>query len=99
MASDPEKLQKLHQALAIAGDARAMATSNVWAEAWERLERELLARLLKCAPTDDLPRYRLSIAIETARNLRTTIESAGASVTALERELDILEGRVERPIA
>jgi hypothetical protein len=99
MASDPERLQKLHEGLSIANDARRMATSALWSDTWRRLESELIERLLRCGPEDNEPRYRLQIAIETARRLRTTIEAAGSTIGALERDLDILEGRKERPIA
>lgn len=94
-----DKIGRLHEALALAGDARNMATSPVWDETWKKLEAELLGRLLKCGPTDDEARYRLSIAIETARNLRQVIENVGRTTQALEAELDVLEGRKGRPIA
>lgn len=77
----------------MAADARHMATSPVWEEAWQSFERELLARLLKCGPEDDLVRYRLQVAFDAARHVRRAIENKGASVESLQKELDLIEGR------
>ena len=91
--SNAERIAALSDKLAMAADARHMATSPVWDEAWKSFERELLERLLKCEPGDDVPRYRLQVALEAARHVRRAIEHAGQTVSALENELDLLEGR------
>lgn len=94
-----DRIALLSEALQAAAVARNMATSPVWADAWSKLERELLERLLKCEPTEDMERYRLQEAINAARRVRTFIEVQGVPSSGLERELDILEGRAKRPIA
>ena len=76
-----------------------MATTAVWSDAWTGFEQELLERLLKCGPTDDVERYRLQIGIEAARRVRKTIEHEGQTVESLEKEIATLEGRITRPIA
>ena len=94
-----DRLVALSEALARAADARNMATSPVWAEAWDKLESELLERLLGCGPTDDGPRYRLQMAIEVGRTMRRIIEHRGATVQSLQKEMDLLDGRKVAPIA
>lgn len=97
--SKDARIAVLAEKLARVVDAKRMATTPVWAEAWEGFELELLERLLKCGPDDDSSRYRLQISIECARHVRRLIESAGAGEEAMRRELDILEGRKVAPIA
>lgn len=91
--------EALHEALNRAADARAMATTDVWARAWDSFERELLERLLKCEPGDDLQRYRLQVAMDATRHVRRTIEHQGKMVESLSKQLDLLEGRRLPPIA
>lgn len=95
----PDRIVTLSQALNRAGDARNMATTDVWANAWKDFEQELLERLLKCGPTDDAQRYRLQIGIEAGRRVKRVIEHEGQTVESLQRELDTLEGRLMRPVA
>ncbi len=94
-----EQIAKLSNTLRRAADARALAASPVWVEAWTELERQLLDSLLECGPTEDDKRYRLQTAIEVGRTVRRLIESGGATSGQLERELEILEGVKMRPIA
>jgi hypothetical protein len=94
-----DKLLRLQEALAMASDARSMASTSIWSEAWDRSERQFVERLLKCGPTDDVPRYRLQTAIEVCRQVRGFIEHAGQTAGGLEKEISQLEGRVVRPIA
>lgn len=94
-----DRLIRLSDALASAADARHMATSSVWAGAWEEFERELLRRLLQCEPEDDVVRYRLQVAFDAARHVRRAIENKGASVESLQKELDLIEGRKPRAVA
>lgn len=97
MAAD--QIIQLSDKLNRAADARAMATTPLWAETWDRFERELLERLLKCGPDDDMVRYRLQVAIEATRHVRIAIEHAGKTAKSLEKELDLVEGRKLAPIA
>lgn len=94
-----DRLSHLSERLERAADARHMATTPVWAEAWTGFERELLERLLGCGPTDDEVRYRLQVGIEAARHVRRAIEHEGQTVESLQKEIDTLEGRITRPIA
>lgn len=93
------RIAQVSDKLIRANDARRMATTEVWADAWKSFEQELLERLLKCGPTGDAERYRLQIGIEAARSVKRAIEHEGQTVTSLERELDHLEGRVASPRA
>lgn len=97
--SNVTRIAALSEKLARVADARKMATTDVWADAWTSFERELLDRLLACEPDDDVNRYRLQIGIEAARQVRRTIENAGQGEAATVKELDILEGRKVAPIA
>ena len=94
-----DRIAALSEKLARVADARKMATTEVWADAWNGYERELLERLLGCEPSDDIQRYRLQIGIEAARHARRAIENDGTGEAALLKELDILEGRKAPPIA
>lgn len=94
-----ERLAVISAKLRRIQDARNIAQTDVWSDAWANFEQELLERLLKCGPDDDWSRYRLQIAIEVARQVRRTIETGGSGEAALVRELDILEGRKIAPIA
>lgn len=94
-----DKIARLSEALALVADARTMATTQVWGDAWNLYERELIERLLKCAAEDDINRYRLQIGIEAARHARRAIEHATKTEDGLRRELDVLEGRKLAPIA
>lgn len=76
-----------------------MAASPVWDDAWMGIERELLERLLKCGPEDEMARWKLQVGIEAVRRVKRAIEHEGASESALVKELDILEGRKVAPIA
>jgi len=97
--SNAARIATLSEKLAKVADARKMATTPVWADAWDGFERELLERLLKCGPDDDVNRYRLQIGIEAVRHTRRAIENGGSGAEALSKELDILEGRKAAPIA
>ena len=76
-----EKITHLSGLFKRAADARALAASEVWAEAWVELERTLLDELLACGPTEDEKRYRMQTAIEVGRTLRRLIEAKGATIT------------------
>ena len=93
------RIAALSEKLARIADARKMATTEVWADAWEEFERELLERLLKCGPTEEIERWKLQIGIEAARQVRRTIENGGQGAADAQKELDILEGRKVAPIA
>lgn len=80
-------------------DAKNMTQTDVWAAAWQGFEQELLERLLKCGPDDELARWKLQTAIEAARHARRAIEHAATGEAGLTKELDILEGRKAAPIA
>lgn len=94
-----ERLARLSEALAAAADARHMSTTDVWGRAWDDFERELVDRLLKCGPEDDGVRYRLQVAVETARHVRRTIEHEGRRVDALQKDIDLIEGRKPYAVA
>jgi hypothetical protein len=94
-----ERIDALHTALTKAADARALVQSSVWADAWEKSERELLEQFLGCGPTEDAARYRLQIAIEASRAVRRLIEHQGRTVVSLEKELATLKGETPLRIA
>lgn len=97
--SNTDRIAALSEKLQRASEARDMATTPIWTEAWEEIERELLERLLRCGPDDDIPRYRLQIGIEAARQVRRVIEHQGQTKQSLEKELEVLTGRKPAPIA
>ena len=97
--SKDQRIATLSEKLERVADARKLATTPVWADAWNGVERELLERLLKCGPDDEMKRWKLQIGIEAARQARRTIENEGSGEAGLRRELDILEGRMAAPIA
>jgi hypothetical protein len=92
-----EKIGRLHEALTIVADARAMASTHVWDQAFAMFERELLDRMLACGPDDDVNRYRLTVGIDAARSAKRAIEHVIQTEAGLLKELDILEGRLKRP--
>lgn len=94
-----ERISDIHVSLAKIADARRLATTDVWAKAWNDFEQELLKRLLACGPTDHQARWRLQVAIEAARTVRRAVEHEARDPTALEKELEVLEGRKLRSIA
>jgi len=94
-----EKITHLSGLFKRAADARALAASEVWAEAWVELERTLLDELLACGPTEDEKRYRMQTAIEVGRTLRRLIEAKGAMKDQIEKELDFLTGERIRSVA
>lgn len=94
-----DRIGQLQELLQGAMEARALLTTSVWEKAWNTLEREYVERLLKCGPADDEVRYRLQIAIEASRRVRSAIETGGRSVEQLEKELALLEGRKPAAIA
>lgn len=97
--SSPDRITALHEKLARVRDAKNMAQTDVWDSAWKQYEQELLERLLACGPEDEVPRWKVQIAIEAARHTKRVIENAGTGEAALQAELDILEGRKVAPIA
>ena len=80
-------------------DAKSLTSTDVWSAAWINFEQELLERLLKCGPDDEVARWNLHGAIEPTRQVRRAIENEGTGEKALLQELDILEGRKTAPIA
>ena len=80
-------------------DAKQLTQTDLWDAAWTDFEQELLERLLKCGPEDEVARWKLQMAIEAARTVKRTIENAGAGESSIVKELDILEGRKASPIA
>lgn len=86
-----ERIQRLHEQLERVADARSMATTPVWAEAWDAFERELLDRMI--AATDPEAVMRLKAGMEAARAARRAIEHKSKTADGLEKELDLLEGR------
>lgn len=99
MTGKPDRIAALSDKLRRVADARKMATTEVWSDAWESFERELLERLLKCGPDDEMARWKLQNGIEAVRHVKRAVENAGAGAEALERELGFLEGRKPAPIA
>ena len=87
------RLTKLAENVSRVADARSLTTTTVWPDTWNQIEQELLERLLKCGPTDDEARYRLTQAIEVARRLRRAIESIAGEPGKLGAQLDQIEGR------
>lgn len=79
-------------------DAKQMLQTQLWAEAWDDFEQELLERLLKCGPDDEVARWKLQMAIEAARHTRRVIENSASGESGIVKELDILEGRKASPI-
>lgn len=94
-----DRAAALSDKLLAARDARHMVTSNSWGAAWSSFERELLERLLACAPQEDDARYRLQIGIEAARYARRAIEHESGTAEGLQKEIDLLTGSKPRPIA
>lgn len=94
-----DRLTKLAENVSRVAEARSLTTTTVWADTWNQIEQELLERLLKCGPTDDEPRYRLSQAIEVARRLRRAFESIAGDPGKLAHQLDQIEGRKMPAIA
>lgn len=94
-----DRIDTLQKALWKAADARTMAQSGVWTDAWNKIERELLERLLECGPDEDEPRYRLQIAIKASRDVRKLIENEGHTVEGLEKQLATLRGETPLRIA
>ena len=92
IAALAEKLKRI-------SDAKQMLQTDLWESAWEEFEQELLERLLKCGPEDEIARWKLQMAIEVVRHIKRTIENAGAGESSVLKELDILEGRKVAPIA
>lgn len=92
IAALAEKLKRI-------ADARHMLQTDLWESAWKEFEQELLERLLKCGPEDEIARWKLQMAIEAVRHAKKTIENAGAGESDILKELDILEGRKRAPIA
>lgn len=97
--SNPDRIAALSEKLERIADARKLATTPVWADAWKELEQELLERLLAYGPDDEMARYKLSEAIKAARRVRRIIETGATGEKAARDELDILEGRKVAPIA
>ena len=97
--NNEERIVRLSDALAMAADARHMATSPVWDEAWEAVQRTFLQRLKACGPTEDVERYRLQVALEVADLVRVFIENKGNSVESLQKDLALLEGRKQYAVA
>ncbi len=97
--SKEQRIAQLSEKLARIADARKMATTPVWDDAWEGFERELLERLLKCGPEDEIKRWKLQIGIEAVRHVKRAIENDGKGEGGYQAELDILEGRRAPPIA
>ena len=94
-----KRIADLSERLRRIADAKNMTQTDVWAAAWHGFEQELLERLLKCGPDDELARWKLQTAIEAARHARRAIEHAATGEASLTKELDILEGRKAAPIA
>lgn len=99
MTDNTARIAALSEALARANDARVMASTDVWARAWEGFERVLIDRFLECEEADDTKRFRLQIAIEAARHARRAVEHDARTQEGLEKELALLEGRKPRAIA
>ncbi len=93
------RIAELASKLKRISDAKQLLQTSLWADAWTEFEQELLERLLKCGPDDEVARWKLQMAIEAARNVRRTIENAGTGEASIIKELDILEGRKASPIA
>lgn len=89
-----EKLQKLH-------DARTLREDSAWAGAWDALESALLSTLMETGAGADADRERehLTISLRIAKRMRALMECRGESVSEVEKELDMLEGRKLRPVA
>ena len=94
-----KRIAELSERLRRIADAKNMTQTDVWAAAWQGFEQELLERLLKCGPDDEVARWKLQVAIEATRQVRRAIENEGTGEKALLQELDILEGRKTAPIA
>lgn len=97
MSSD--RIAKLAAKLKRVADAKSIMQTDVWSAAWEGFEQELLERLLKCGPDEEVNRWKLQIGIEAARHVKRAIENEGSGEASLQKELDILEGRKAAPIA
>jgi hypothetical protein len=94
-----DRIADLSAKLARIADARHLLQTDLWSAAWLELEQELLERLLKCGPEDEIARWKLQMAIEAVRRIKRIIENAGAGEASVVKELDILEGRKIAPIA
>jgi hypothetical protein len=94
-----DRIPALTEALNKAYDARSMAGSSVWADAWNKIERELLEQLLGCGPTDEAARWKLQIALQASRDVRRLIETQGHTVDGLEKQLAALRGELPLRIA
>lgn len=94
-----DRIADLASKLKRISDAKQLLQTSLWADAWDGFEQELLERLLKCGPDDEVARWKLQVAIEAARSTRRVIENAGTGEASILKELDILEGRKAPPIA
>lgn len=89
----------LYEAIERAREARLTVDNPAFAKVFEALEDEMLGRALSLDVTDDDRRYRLMTAITVLRSLKRIFSNDAASLQALEKQLDILEGRKVAAVA
>lgn len=99
MTNDATRQERIFTALQQAEEALRMSESGLMAEFWNEIEQDALRRLLALGPDDDDARWRVSQAIDVARRLRAMVSHKAQTRDGLLRELDLIEGRKQPPIA
>ncbi len=93
------RTERLHVAIEKAQQAGLIADNKLFADVFDALEAELIGRLLACDAEANEARWRLQSAINVGRGIRRAVLNQAASLEALSKELDMIEGRKLRPIA
>lgn len=93
--------EQLYEAIERAREARLTVDNPAFARVFEALESEMLGRALGLDVGDDADnrRFRLMTAINVLRSLKRIFSNDAASLQALEKHLDILEGRKVAAVA
>ena len=93
------RLERLRTAIEKAQHAGLLVSNKLFDDVFDALEAELIGRLLACDAEANEARCRLQSAINVGRGIRRAVLNQAASLEALSKELDMIEGRKLRPIA
>lgn len=99
MTNDATRQERIYTALQHAEEALRFTESGLWADMWNEIEQDMLRRLLALGPDDDDARWRVSQAIDVARRMKAMASHKAQTRDTLLKELDLLEGRKQPPIA
>lgn len=93
--------EQLYEAIERAREARLTVDNPAFGKVFDALENEMLGRALglDVGEDDDTRRHRLLMAINILRSLKRVFSNDAASLSALERQLDIIEGRKVAAVA